>query len=266
MAYYDVRSGMDDKTLTPIVRSVNLMCALLDGITYEDLYEKPFWKPLSARLPSIGDPNCALERMFVNAATLHIDLNTTPGGAFYPVGTLIATLLADARNDLIQNGAPQIRLNGLFLRKVNAGTHPHDPHLKSIHDRVKNLHQDHGTKLRHFCTPFLHKQATSPVGTTEWQNFIYACRTKTLKDLYATEKKAVLGVAVKKACKAGILIDHGNPLIFTKTSKSGKKSRVRIMTPSGGNSRRCTGTTCGPSDPTDWCNTTSDGVCSSMSD
>ncbi len=266
MAYYDVRSGMDDKTLTPIVRSVNLMCALLDGITYEDLYEKPFWKPVSARLPTIGDPACALERMFMNAATLHIDLNTTPGGTAYPVGTLIATMLSSIRTDLMQNGVPRVHLNGLFLRKVATGGHVEDPHLKKVHDHVKALLNTSGTKLRHFCTPFMHKQATSTVGTTEWQNFIYACRTKTLKDLYATERKAVLGVAVKKACNAGILIDHGKPLIFTKTSKSGKKSQVRIMTPSGGNSRKCTGTTCGPSVPTDWCNTTSDGHCSSMSD
>lgn len=266
MAYYDIRSGMNDKKITPIVRSVNLMCALLDNITYETLYEQPFWKPIMPSRPTVGDPNCALERLFKNAATLHFDLNTTPSGTPYPIGALIAATLAEIREYLIENGAPPIRLNGLFIRKVAKGTHPHDPHLKNFHDRVKLLHQAHGAKLRHFCTPFLHKQATSPVNNTDWQTFISACRTKTLTDLYATEKKAVLGVAVKKACNAGILIDHGNPLTFTKTSKSGKKSRVRIKTPSGGNSRKCTGTTCGPSVPTDWCNTTTDGHCSSMSD
>lgn len=274
MAYYSVLSGMDDKALTPIVRSVNLMCALLDGVTYGTLYEEPFWSP-STDSGEPGDPNCALERIYKNANNLHDDLKSDPNGGYFAVDIHVKDLMTKIRGRLNTYGAPPAHLKGLFLRNLKAQSHPPEPddfYLSKIHDHVYDLFTDRsiGNRLNHFCTPFMKHQThgNSPVDAGPWGRFIGAFRDATLRQLFEERTKADYGKEVKEAKKHGILIDRSKTIPFVTISESGTEARYELMTPSGGNSKRCdgSGSACATSIPSHWCNLTASGECSAMSD
>lgn len=269
MAYYDVRDGMCDKTLTPIVRGINLMCALLDGLTYNNIYNEPFWRPSAG--PGPGDPSCALERIYANANRLDDELKTNPCGGPYDVDRYVKELLDDIRDILRNATAPPIRLNGLYLRNVSTTGHVENAHLLRIHDAINTMYRNTGDNMKHFCTPFMLMQTTNPVDPQDWDLFIRDCGDKTLTSLFKTETKANLGTAIQAAKAAGILVDMSKQLSCDHLQEDGKTVSLMFYSPGGGNAKKCyynatTGTySCIASYPYHWCNLTDTGECSAMS-
>lgn len=273
MSYYNIlnsmRVGVKEKH-TPITRSVNLMCAILDGVTYSKLYEEPFWRP--GPQGTTGDPDCALEKMHHNATNLHADLRVDPAGNSYNIHKFIPKLLEDIRTELSKSAVPPVYLRDLFLRHVDTTTYPDDPYLDKINKLVEKLFLDHSDKLNHFCTPFVLIQSTNPVDPWAWANFIKDFGALTLKDLFSKKTKANLSAAVADAIRAGILKDLGKRLPLVYTDAEGKEKVEKLDIPNGGNSSKCYYNEtkeefeCIASFPYHWCNLTEDGECSAMSD
>lgn len=271
MSHFDIMSRIKSTTPTQVTRSTNLMCALLNNITYNDLYESPFWRPGAAGEP--GDPNCALERMRSNAANLPDELNTDPDGSSYDVRARITTLLDAIREILNPQGTPPVHLRGLFIRNVSLGASAEDPFLLRIHDLIAALRTNTGDNLHHFCTPFMEMQKSNnyPVMQTDWNEFIAVCGRYTLVQLFANVTRASVGSSIHKAKRLGIMTDQGRKLSFTFTNDEGESSTVYAFAPNGGNSLKCYidaegDHSCVASFPYHWCNLTDDDVCSAMSD
>lgn len=260
MSYYDVRIGMDDKNTTSIVRSVNLMCALLKDVDYETLYEKPFFEAMN--------PECALNRMYFNAFTLHSDLNVNPAGKQYLVGPYIAEMLQELIILLIDPAAPPVHLKYLFLRHVDNASTGEDYYLYRIYMRLQKLFADHGDNLNHFCTPFMKMQMEDTyIDPLHWQDFMNNCRRHHLRQLFSLERGTAKGTAIANARSRFILTDGSKFIPYLYITKPVEGDPVHVTTPSGGNSRICqNGNSCVSSIPSNWCNLTEGGVCSAMSD
>tara|TARA_R110001592_G_scaffold37845_1_gene125754 strand:- start:1547 stop:2287 length:741 start_codon:yes stop_codon:yes gene_type:complete len=230
---------------TPVTRGINLMSFLLGGVTYEELYVNRF---------SDGSPTSGLGKLIANAKNLHDhpNLQTDPQGNPYDVeAELVGTngVLIQIEGMLTAAGYPNISLGNLFTEKA-----PKDSPLAKIVTLLSDFFTNAGTRMNHFCTPFMYMQDTDAyVSDTDWKDFINGCGKSTLTELFQDGDSAVRK-SVSLARKNFILLD--------------KSKRVGVHSPVGGNGKWCNGNSCVDSgDPDTWCNMNENGTdCSPMSD
>lgn len=263
--YYDVRTGMDNKNWTPVVGSVNLMCALLKDINYSKLYDAPFWIN--------GDNTCAVEMLKSNAQNLHPDLMINANGAPAKIHDWLFFLFDSIAQQLSKDGVPPVHLKHLFLRDVtlidlNPVIAAENAALNDINTKLTDFFSSHGDKMNHFCTPFMYMQSSKTfISNADWGEFISNCGHHNLRQLFSLERKSTKGNAVNRARTNFILKDKSKSLPYIVVDARGSEDTLHLFTPNGGNSRICqNGSSCVASAPDNWCSLTEGGVCSAMSD
>lgn len=244
--YFDV------KTLPPYTqdciatRSINLMCAILRGITYRELYTHDFHD---------DSGNSVLDRMLYNINNLHPDLQvgaTTnsrivipilagPNGAFTRIHALLSL-----------PGMPRIKLGKLYHEKRVHPTTDMEKTLRNfIVDTLDGVHTATNDQMFHFCVPFISIQmGTRPTrpSETEFNRFISVLGKKTLQEFY--------NASYTMAEKERAIIARKQGILREKRPDSSRPPRTVVKVTNGNgyvciNNQSC----CLTEDENNWCNT-----------
>jgi len=256
-------------------RSVNLMCAILNDITYNELYTSVFHEE---RRP--GDPETILDRIINNIDNLHEDLQV---GATTDDKIVIERLagrngvFVQIRDILVYADYPKVRLGDLFHKNIHSGIDTKNEIIMqmivSILDGVHRPDESNEDQMYHFCVPFLtiqknripthdphsKKPKKSKPDQDAFKEFLKVLGDHTLRHMYdgtlhSNHTYSDQRQAAKRALDRCILKEHG------RLHKPGPRAGV---TTSDGNNRHCeanssgTGShceTCAPEHPDDWCN------------
>lgn len=155
--YFDVRTKTTSPQPIPdsiATRSINLMCAILDGITYGELYDTTFHD---------DSDNSILDRLIVNANNLHRDLQIDASGNVYNITAVLAGnagVFVQIRTILEATGYPKFDLKELFTTKIYGGITTRKKLvfqiivglLEEVHTPPPGSNED---RMYHFCVPFL---------------------------------------------------------------------------------------------------------------
>lgn len=243
-SYFDVKKLPPYTSDCIATRSINLMCAILRGITYKELYDTPFHD---------RSGNSPLDRIIFHINNLHPDLQVgATGNSRIVIPILAGTGGAFARIRLVLNepGTPEIKLGDLFHQKRLHPTLHTGLKLKNfIVDTLESVHTSTNDPMYHFCVPFLKIQldSTRPRPTEpEYRRFITKLGHKTLQDFYESPYNDEERNAAIAARQLGI---------FKEKRPQGSKPGGPTTKTKDGNQRHCVnGACCGSNDPEDWCN------------
>jgi len=211
MEYLDVRRGRDTKG----TRSANLMCFLLQGLRYEDLYVKPFNNLETLRTLETNARNLPKdlwvdaegnEAEYIRDAFLK-DGSSDPShdGAFIRLKRLLEQYPASQ---------PPIRLHELFWKTLGSGTDPatYDGACKKIVEILDSVHGFERNDYSHFCVPFvgIQKGHAAPCKEFQMLEFLHFFRSKNIKYFYTVIGSDDEKEAIRRAKKAGILSEVRN--------------------------------------------------------
>ena len=248
MSHYDVREqfshGDPLKTADTIaIRSINLMCALLKGVSYNQLYRLPFHdntanSTLDKIIGNVQALPAILQRGATDNSTIVFD---TLGG---PTGALM-----EIRAVINREETHGLSLGSLFYKRAEHHTEPDRTVLMEIVRILDGVHSRVDDQMIHFCTPFISMQMKYTNYTTEGAvtDFLDVLGDRNIRDFY-DDYQRIDGEreAAKLAIDFGILKDRGRP---------GRPVRHRSH---DGNARKCQPGGGGCIDSTledDWCNT-----------
>ena len=259
MPYFDVRQFPPYTRDCIATRSINLMCAVLHCIKYEQLYDQPFHD---------GSENSTLNKIIENINNLHPDLQrgaTSNERIVIPMLAGLGGAFVRIRSVLSIPGTPEIRLGELFYRKrVHPTTNVEQVLKNFIVDSLESVHTALNDQMFHFCVPFLtHQLNSAQIRPTEAQfrRFIRVLGDRTMQSFYDCSYTQEEKDEVIAARQLGI---------FRERRPAASRPPKPIIRTRDGNGRHCVnGVCCGSNDPDDWCNTITVGgstVCSLGSD
>jgi hypothetical protein len=251
-------------------RSINLMAFLLRDVTYDQLYSDPFYHTgIRARGTSIF--TCALDKIIENAEWLPAKFNLPAYGSEpFDVKELLVSktnnaALQSIRARLSMSDAPPIILGDFFWKSQDQSIANPDLHftpeeaveVAHIVDVLESLHTEHGNRMDHLCVPMLAFQKGPKRGgldllqKQDMQDFLGVLGNFRLMDFYTQGGTTTQRQAHRTAKQRHILREFRQEDV--------EKTRA-------GNAQRCVNGTCSAGTPEQWCNTTSEGVCSIGSD
>jgi hypothetical protein len=285
MPYFDVKKVSSPYLPDSIgARSINLMCALLKGISYNRLYSGPFhYTPAANPSNDRKVPQSPLEIIIQNVQNLDQDLKVgATDNTFDVTSKLVGAngALSRIKTDLEGGGYPDIRLETLFY--TDPASLPNGPekdgylsvitHLEGVH----NTGVPGGDQMYHFCVPFLtmrspgHFPAPGTTArpkrapsSTEVELFLSILGDMEMRELYdkRPNHNPLHRSAAKNALDCCILKEH-RPRQDRPIWNSSSDDLTVFGT--DGNNRHCAGVgvgcqSCGttggqPNHPDDWCN------------
>jgi hypothetical protein len=176
---FDVKTTNPNKTIHDSIasRSINLMCAITEGLTYTDIYAKSFhYTPTTGRGQSpplvvpVNDPRTIspLDKMIQNIYRIYrLDRNSTLLKGASNEDRIVHDRLIGANGallhikyGLVRQNYPDLRLGKLFHTMVAEIPEPEKAGLALIITELEQLHDyDMVDPLKdqmyHFCAPFL---------------------------------------------------------------------------------------------------------------
>jgi len=284
MPYFDVKQIARRKIYDGIgPRSINLMCAMLEGITYNQLYGEPFH-----HRPGSGVPPSTLDRMIDNINNLHLELQR---GAATEDRIVVDKLAGESgafvniRNKFVEQGYPELRLRTLFYQDPTHGTTQADEVARYMIEQFEAVHTPDSSgedQMYHFCVPFLtvRKGRIPLAGTTprpkrapqtaDLDEFLQHFGVLTMRHLYDvyTRDYCTRRPAAQRALDRCILKEHGRPNRPTFTlvapvegapeaDETGQVLSTGVRTGADGDYHYCGGTGTGCLEcehQDDWCN------------
>ncbi|MCF6284687.1 MAG: hypothetical protein L3K26_05825 [Candidatus Hydrogenedentes bacterium] len=252
---YDVESTMCHKHSPDVARaikSVNLMCFLLDDVTYNELYRDDF--------------RVAIPKILAQAEKLgknkHSSLNRGAYDDDFPIKDLLVGAFTDIRDNIAAN--PPVTLGNLFYLDPTTK----EDYILSRLDTLYSKSYQYGSndcELDHLCCPFRYFQQ-NPADRddgTNLRDFLGAWGDKKMIQLYIERKKDYPSAKIDQIRNArtnGIL--HDRSAKFSLDPKSTVKPS--FVTNPFANGLICDGGVCATGAPSDWCNDAS-GSCSAAS-
>ncbi len=257
-------SGNYSDQVKRTIKSINLMCFLLENVTYNQLYSDPFGYAIGemvkqARL--LNDP--------ANNALLNVGAYS---GIHYPIRDLMVTALEDIQGYV--DSAPQTKLGNLFTAIYSAGSVRAE---RKILVRLNELYQasmkDGNCELTHFCCPFrfFQQRGKRLEPPQHLEDFLNVLGDKRMVDLYTEKKtdyvKEKRIQAIRDARNRKILIDHSSRFVVEDSLDEEEEKTVELFgSDPVANGLTCDNGTCKDlNHPNDWCNSTSNGSCSAAS-
>jgi len=231
--YFDVKTLMG----TPWTRSVNLMCHLLQGITYKHLYGDPVVR---------GSGGSHLfDELLANAKSIHDGLQYDADGKKHTVREELVSVFSDIVTLVdTYNRVPGAR--NLVLGELYYPAATPEPVLDALKLAIVLRFEaisDRDTKMRHFCAPFVDIQMGRAHFATQqnMDNFLRDLGAREMVEFFTKHPRAHSErVAVRDATAAGIL--RANVI-------TGIEANVH-----DGNGKWCCNGTCANSgDPLTWC-------------
>ncbi|MCF6286520.1 MAG: hypothetical protein L3K26_15195 [Candidatus Hydrogenedentes bacterium] len=244
--YFDVGKippGMQDSIAR---RCINLMCAMLKGVDYDTLYNKPFHDPngggaLQSVIDNVNSLPLILQRGATDESPIVIEKLAGANGA-----------LVQIQKKLSAAGAPAIILGELFYEARQEN--PSDPlnQLRNlIVDTLEAVHSKTDDQMYHFCMPLLAMQLDRTPYTTQvkFEHFIDVLGLKTMQDFYDKPfEPAEKGAAI--AARQQHILREKRPAESTPTPSPTQSP----STSTKGNKKKCSINVCVfSSDPDDWC-------------
>ncbi len=245
--YFDVTPGSS----TEWSRSVNLMCFLLQGISYNRLYDSRINRTLTE-----GN---VFDQLQLNAEALPDPLNVDINGNKYPVRDVLSAAFREIAGKIEEyNQTPDKR--PIKLRQLLTVKRVHNP--PSEYQKVRNFIVDRLEEVRtadgrmdHFCTPFVGLQ----LGRAQWPDdasgkcadFLEILGFKNMVDFYTTHGTQAERMAVKRAREAGFLSEKRPP---RNPGTPVRKDGTITAFGAGGNYKWCCNGKCKPAPRQDyWC-------------
>lgn len=274
MPPYNVEDFMPPRNYTPeqrrAIMSVNLMCFLLDNISYIRLYNttfEPVLKDIIEQAKRIDDLENAslLDRGAYNSIVrirpMLVKKNQgDPDGALDKILAIVA--------------GSTMKLGSLFTDTL-APDSVEQRVVDEIIDmyRSADVTQQRQCELEHFCCPFMYFQETGNprLPVDDLNAFLLGVGDKSMLQFYKENKKTYIAegrtAAIVKAREDKILVDHSSRLIANTPIEDTKNQSGTIvaLTYPPSNGLRCDGNgTCVQGSNNDWCNTAGSG-CSAAS-
>lgn len=257
--YFDVRrrqrfEGGQWRAI-PREQSINLMCFLLRGISYQELYGDPVVRVNGKHV---------FDRLIKNAKGLPMELQVDADGNAHDMTAEFTTpkktgifdkakLAIDKYNrQHNSDGAKSLILGELFTcARKDPPTTPLEQLKNDVVDALDKIN-DKGRELRHFCAPFVGIQlGRAPLVKEEkFEDFMNYFADKNIEYFYTNGGTTAEKKAAARARKAGILSEVKS---YDKVNRKGGPS---IMVRGDGNGKHCVNGTCCNSDSDDtWCET-----------
>ena len=204
LSYFDVRRNVDTKG----ARSANLMCFLLRGLDYNQLYAKPF-----SRDKDTGEFD-TLKKLVENSTELPDDLCIDADGGdcnLRPIfgdgsGSGVFERLIDAMKNY---GGPDIILGDLFWkpRDDSDTASEYSKMCNTVVDLLDGVHSGHGNKLSHFCCPFVGIQKKRAVLLEKFhiRDFLFHFGGRNIEYFYSVPGSPTEKKAIRRAKELGIL-------------------------------------------------------------
>ncbi|MCF6284686.1 MAG: hypothetical protein L3K26_05820 [Candidatus Hydrogenedentes bacterium] len=241
------------------VKSVNLMCFLLENVTYDQLYKEPFGY-------AIGE--IAKQADLLDAPANDALLNK---GAYTDTFDL-KKVIFPALNEIKGYVHPTTKLGNLFTAIYTSGSVRAERKIFVRLNRLyrEGMNRNGDCEVDHFCCPFrLFQQRGRRLDPQHLTDFLDVLGHKKMVQLYTEKKTDYSREEIRAICKARkeeILIDHSSRPLVGETSDEDGDTGVGLFSVNPfANGLTCDNGTCEELGNTShWCND-ADGSCSAAS-